>query len=80
MVDYFDMDEGRNLEMSDTASKMAACVAILERPCRPGLPAVAPLEIFRKISQNFSPAGVTSPFVARVMPMDTNSVVPVTRR
>jgi hypothetical protein len=37
-------------------------------------------EGFRKISQNFSPAGVTSPFVARAMPMDANSVVPVTGR
>ena len=32
------------------------------------LAAVAPSEILRKISQNFSPAGVTSPFVARAMP------------
>jgi pimeloyl-ACP methyl ester carboxylesterase len=31
-------------------------------------------EVFRKISQNFSPAGVRSPFVARAIPMDTNSV------
>jgi hypothetical protein len=37
-------------------------------------------EVFRKISQNFYPAGVRSPFVARAMPMDANSVVPVTRR
>ena len=45
-----------------------------------GLAAVAPLEIFRKISQNFSPAGVTSPFVARAMPTDATSVVPVSGR
>jgi hypothetical protein len=31
-------------------------------------------EVFRKISQNFSPAVVRSPFVARAMPMDTDSV------
>ena len=30
-----------------------------------GLAAVAPFEILRKISQNFSPTGVTSPFMAR---------------
>jgi len=30
-------------------------------------------EVFCKISQNFSPAGVRSPFVARAIPMDTNS-------
>jgi len=47
-------------------------------PCRPPANpgnreetdcAVAPLEDFRKISQNFSPAGVTSPLVARAIPM-----------
>jgi hypothetical protein len=32
--------------------------------------AVDPLEILRKISQNLSPAGVTSPFLARAMPTD----------
>src|SRR6266536_4019343 len=43
--------------------------------------AVAALpDIFRKISQNFSPAGVTSPFVARAMPTDATSVVPVRGR
>src|SRR5205807_972591 len=40
------------------------------------LAAFAPFEILRKISQNLSPAGVTSPFEARAMPTDTNSVVP----
>ena len=49
-------------------------------PRRPGLAAFALFEIFRKISQNFSPAGVTSPFVARAMPTDTTSVVPVSGR
>ena len=44
------------------------------------LAAVAPSEIFRRISQNFSPAGVTSPFVARAMPTDPISVVPVSAR
>jgi hypothetical protein len=44
------------------------------------LAVVAPSDVSRKISQNFSPAGVTSPFVARAMPMDTDSVVPVTGR
>ena len=44
------------------------------------LGAVAPFEIFRKISQNFSPAGVTSPFEARAMPTDAASVVPVSGR
>ena len=41
---------------------------------------VAPFEIFRKISQNFSPTGVTSPFEARAMPTDATSVVPVSGR
>jgi hypothetical protein len=41
---------------------------------------VAPLETFRKISQNFSPAGVTSPFVARAIPTDITSVGPVSGR
>jgi hypothetical protein len=40
------------------------------------LAVVASSEIFRKISQNFSPAGVTSPLVARAMPMGTD-IVPV---
>jgi hypothetical protein len=37
-------------------------------------------EVFRKISQNFSPAGVTSTFLARAMTTDTVSVVPVSGR
>jgi hypothetical protein len=37
-------------------------------------------EVFRKISQIFSPADVTARFVARAMPMDSDSVVPVTER
>jgi hypothetical protein len=41
------------------------------------LAVAAPSEIFRKMSQNFSPAGVTSLFLARAMPMDTDSVVPM---
>jgi hypothetical protein len=41
---------------------------------------VAPFEIFHKSSQNFSPAGVTSPFVARAMPTDATSVVRVSAR
>ncbi len=45
-----------------------------------GFATVALSEIFRKISQNFSPAGVTSPFVARPIPTDTDSVVPVRGR
>ena len=45
-----------------------------------GLAAVAPFEIIRRISQNFSPAGVTSPFEARAMPTDATSVVPVSGR
>ncbi len=40
-----------------------------------GFAAVAPLEIFRKISQNFSPAGVTSPLVARAIPMASCVVI-----
>jgi len=40
----------------------------------------APLDAFRNISQNFSPAGVTSPFVARAIPTDSTSVVPVSGR
>ena len=31
---------------------------------------VVPRESLRKISQNFSPAGVTSPFVARATPIE----------
>ena len=38
------------------------------------------VEVFRKSSQNFSPAGVTSPFVARAIPTDSTSVVPVSGR
>lgn len=45
-----------------------------------GFTAVAPSEVFRKISQNFSPAGATSPFVAQVIPEDTTSFVPVSGR
>ena len=45
-----------------------------------GLAAIAPFEIFRKISQNLSPAGVTSPFEARAMPTDATSVVRVSGR
>jgi hypothetical protein len=45
-----------------------------------GFAAVAPCEIFRKISQNLSAVGVTSPFVARAMPTDCASVVPVSGR
>ncbi len=45
-----------------------------------GLAAFAPFEILRKISQNFPPAGVTSPFVERAMPTDLISVVPVSGR
>jgi len=45
-----------------------------------GLAALVPFEIFRKSSQNFSPAGVTSPFVARAIPTDSTSVVPVSGR
>jgi hypothetical protein len=37
-------------------------------------------EVFRKISQNFSPPGVTSPFVARAMPTGSGSVGPVSGR
>jgi len=44
------------------------------------LAALVPFEIFRKSSQNFSPAGVTSPFVARAIPTDSTSVVPVSGR
>ena len=44
------------------------------------LAAVATSEIFRKISQNLSPAGVTSPFEPRAMPTDPTSVVPVSGR
>src|SRR6185503_3522138 len=45
-----------------------------------GFAKVAASEVFRKISQNFSPAGVTSPFVARAIPTDNTSVVPVSGR
>jgi hypothetical protein len=45
-----------------------------------GFAKVAPLEVFRKISQNFSPAGVTSPLVARAIPTDIISFVPVSGR
>jgi hypothetical protein len=41
---------------------------------------VVPSEVFRKISQNFSPAGVTSPLVARAIPTDNTSFVPVNGR
>ena len=37
-------------------------------------------EVIRKISQNFSPAGVTSPFMARAIPTDNISIVPVSGR
>jgi hypothetical protein len=45
-----------------------------------GFAAGPPYEIFRKIAQNLSPAGVRSPFVARQMPTDCASVVPVSGR
>jgi len=44
------------------------------------LATIALSEVFRKISQNFSPAGVTSLFVARAIPTDSTSVVPVSGR
>src|SRR5262245_66580463 len=40
-----------------------------------GFAAVNRSETLRKISQNFSPAGVTSPFAARAMPTHCASVV-----
>jgi hypothetical protein len=40
------------------------------------LAAVTPTGIFRRDFQNFSPAGVRSPFVARAMPTDPTSVPP----
>jgi hypothetical protein len=40
----------------------------------------ATFETFRNISQNFSPAGVTSPFFARAMPTDTDSFIPASER
>jgi len=40
----------------------------------------ARVDICRKISQNFSPAGVTSPFEARAMPTDAVSIVPLSGR
>ena len=39
-----------------------------------------PFAIFRRISQNFSPAGVTSPCFARAMPIENTSVVPASGR
>ena len=33
---------------------------------------------FRRIAQNFSPAGVMSPFFARTIPTGTTSVIPST--
>src|SRR5258706_9212478 len=44
-------------------------------PCRPPANPGTPLEIFRKISQNFSPAGVTSPLVARAIQMASCVVI-----
>ena len=38
------------------------------------------IDFCRRISQNFSPAGVTSPFAAKAMPTDAVSVVPVSGR
>jgi hypothetical protein len=52
----------------------------LEKPSDFDFAAVAPYEIFCKISQNLSPAGVRSPFVARTMPTDCALVVPVSGR
>src|SRR6266446_3962426 len=45
-----------------------------------GFATAAPSEIFRRISQSLSPAGVTSPFVARAMPTACASVMPVSGR
>jgi len=45
-----------------------------------GFVKVAPAEVFRKISQNFSPAGVKSPFFARAMPTDTTNSTPASGR
>ena len=47
---------------------------------RVSLATLASREICRKISQNLSPAGVTSTLVARAMPTDCISVVPVSDR
>jgi len=45
-----------------------------------GFATVAPPEIFRKISQSFSTAGVSSPLAAQAMPIDDTSVVSVIGR
>jgi hypothetical protein len=73
--------------ITGTSSGFSALTAraLHVRPLSEDLPGfalavAAPFEVFCKISQNFSPAGVTSPLVARAMPMDTDSVVPVTGR
>ena len=77
------------LTRSDVSFEESACLdRIVEKAsgqvCQDlddfGLAALAPPEVFRKISQKFSPAGVTSPFVARVIPTDITSVVPVSGR
>jgi len=41
---------------------------------------IVPFATFRRISQNFSPAGVRSPFFARAMPTERTSFVPVNGR
>jgi hypothetical protein len=40
----------------------------------------ATFEAFRSLSQNFSPAGVKSPFFARAMPTETTSLIPASGR
>jgi len=45
-----------------------------------GATAIVPFATFRSISQNFSPAGVTSPCFARAMPTERTSFVPVNGR
>jgi hypothetical protein len=77
-MDHRRLGTGRHDPVSD--EKFISELAKAEDLAGFALAVVAPSEVFRKISQNFSPAGVTSPFMARAMPIDVNSVVPVTGR
>jgi hypothetical protein len=51
-----------------------------EKPSKTVSAAVAPFEISRKALQNFAPADVRSPLVARAIPMEADLAFPVTGR
>jgi mannose-6-phosphate isomerase-like protein (cupin superfamily) len=76
----FDNIYTRDLPRSSSCIQDLTANFVQENPAGFRFGATVGAEISRKISQNLSPAGVTSPFVARAMPTDCISVVSVRGR